>query len=244
MSRCRRQSLVPFIWGLVLCISASRATADSPTLTTGQAAFMNAVRSLRPQPSLETNPIEFSVGRVHYRMPRNYLTTMDNWSGGPQGLVTVTVNIPDMKPLSVETQACFTVKATDRPPGCEPLSFTINAGSVVSAGEALTNIKRLFHFQHPETFLYGFQMYKIGPENAGTEFYTKFANGRRLLFACQIFDNHGKRDGLCDPVGDRLPTGAALHFFIALRHLKDIAQIDDKLRNLTEEFTVRPREGE
>ena len=217
--------------------------ADDLTLTRGQAAFKNAIRSLRPRPSLKTNPIEFSVGRVHYRIPRNYLTTMDDWSGGPQGLVTVTVNIPDMKPLSAETRACFTTKATERPSDCEPLSFTINAGSVVSAAEALTNIKNLTHNQNPKTSSYGFQIYKVGPESARTEYYTTSENDRILLYACQIFNNHGKRDGLCDPVGDRLPTGAAIHFFIGLRHLKDITQIDTRLRRLTEEFTVQPGDG-
>jgi hypothetical protein len=214
--------------------------ADDQALSQGRAEFQRAVETLRPRPSLDTTPVEFSVGGIHYRMPRNYLTTMGNWSGGPQPLVTVTVNIPDLKPLSPDTLICFTEKPAIRPPGCEPFSFDIEATGMVSADEAFANMRRLFHSQEPIEGPFGYEKYEIGPENSRIEYYKKAMEGRTLLFTCQIFDNHNKRDGICTPVGDRVSTGGTLHFFFNLRHLADIGEIDANLRKLTERFTVQP----
>ena len=52
---------------------------------------------------------------------------MENWKGGPQGLVGVRVNLPDLKPLTEETRTCFTILPTARPPECEPFEFNIEA---------------------------------------------------------------------------------------------------------------------
>jgi hypothetical protein len=205
----------------------------------GRAEMQKAIVSLRPRPSLETYSVEFSVGGINYRIPRNYLTTMDNWNGGPQGLVTVTVNLPDLKPLSRDTLACFTAKPPDRPSGCEPFSFRINGTGGPSADEAFANMRHLFHSQVPIEGPFGFEKYEIGPENARLEYYRKIENGQTHVYGCQIFDNHGQRDGLCDPNSDRVATGAIIKFFFNLKHLHDIGEIDTNLRKLVEGFTLK-----
>jgi hypothetical protein len=129
--------------------SAPSADADDPTLSSGRTEFEKALQGTRPRPTLDPTVVTFSIGGIQYRIPRHYLTTMDNWSGGPQSLVTVRVNLPDMNPLTEETRACFSAAPSSRPPGCEPLSFTINEPGGPSADEAFANLRRLFQSQVP-----------------------------------------------------------------------------------------------
>lgn len=234
-----RQALLPLWTILAVAASTSAGLADDATLSAGRAEMENAVKSLRPRPSLDSTPIEFSIAGVRYRMPRNYLTTMDNWDGGPQGLVTVTVNIPDLAPLSHKTFACFTAKPTLRPPGCEPLSFIINAPGRVSADEAFKNMAHLFLNKDPLPGPYGYQEYELGPDSARTDYYRMVKDGRILLYACQMFENNGKHDGLCRPISDRVASGSDIQFFFNLGHLVDIAGVDASLRKLTDHFTVQ-----
>jgi hypothetical protein len=224
------------------------STPSPPTATDSAAAgrteMLKAFISMRPRPSVDTYPVEFSIGKISYRMPRNYLTTMANWNGGPQeGFATITVNIPDMKPFSADTQICFQAKPLDRPPGCEPLAFRLYNTNGTSADQAFTNMSGSFHSQAPMEGPSGFEKYEIGPDNARIEYYRKVENGTTRVYSCQIFDNHGQRDGLCRPVSDRTATGAFIGYFFNLRHLSDIFQIDADLRKLVESFTVSPGDG-
>ena len=210
----------------------------------GRAEMSKAFISMRPRPSADTYPVEFSIGKISYRMPRNYLTTMANWNGGPQdGFATITVNIPDMKPLSADTQISFQAKPLDRPPGCEPLAFRLYNTNGPSADQAFTNMSGLFHSRAPMEGPSGFEKYEIGPDNARLEYYRKVENDTTRVYSCQIFDNHGQRDGLCQPIGDRAATGAFIGYFFNLRHLGDISRIDADLRKLVEGFTVSAGDG-
>jgi hypothetical protein len=214
------------------------ATEDSAAA--GRAEMQNAIRSLGPHPSLDTYLVEFSVGGINYRIPRNYLTTMDNWNGGPQPLVTLTINLPDMKPFTKETFDCFTSKGTQRPPGCEPFSFRINAPVGPSADEVLERNRDLFHSQTPMPGPFGFEEYESGPPSARTEWYKKIEDGRTRLYRCHFVGDTSERHGLCVPVSDAATTGAAIKFFFSPTHLSDITEIDASLRKLVEGFTVQP----
>ena len=235
----RRLFLVPCV-GLFTAISSMTVMADEPNVSRGQEEMRKAVESLRPHPSIDTTPVDFSVGDVHYRMPRNYLFTMENWNGGPQGLVTVRVNIPDLKPLDETTRDCFTKPGSFSTSICDPLSFTINVTGTVTAEQGFENSRPIYRNQSPLDGPFGYERYEIGPDNARIEFYRKVENGRTLIYHCQIFQRLGKRDGICDPSGDRVSNGSEIHFFFSLRHLADIAEIDRDLRTLTEHFTVTP----
>lgn len=140
-------------------------------------------------PSTDTTPIEFNVGGVEYRVPRNFIITMDNWAGGSQGLVTLRVNIADMKPMTEETRQCFSVAPLSRSPGCEPFNFLIEGKPLVSADEAFKNMRHLFRSQIPERTAVGYEKYEVGPENAGTEYYRKVEGGQTRLYACQVSSN-------------------------------------------------------
>jgi hypothetical protein len=231
--------LLPWV-GLFSLAGLLHVMADDLLTSTGRVELGRTIQSLQPRPSLDTTPVEFSVGGIHYRIPRNYLTTMNDWNGGPQRLVTVTVSIPDLKPLSQETLACFTEKPIGGPRGCAPLSFTINAPGGVSADEAFANSKALYRNQTPINGPFGYELYKIGPRNARVERFRRVEGNRTLIYTCQMFNDHGSPHGICDPVGDRVPSGAVIHFFFGLRYLNDIDRIDSGLRKVVEHFTLQP----
>ncbi len=229
---------LPCAWLLAVVVVAAPAVADD--LAAGRKELQKAIIASFPRPSLDTYPVEFSVGGIHYRVPRNYLTTMEDWNGGPQAVVTLRVNLPDLKPYSKETFNCFTAKPLDRPPGCEPFSFRINGPDGPSPPEVFERVRHLFHSQAPIEGPYGFEKYEVGPDNARIEYYYgKADNGQIPFYVCKIFDNHGRRDGLCSPISDRVATSGSLRFFFNLSHLKDITKIDADLRKLVLGFTVK-----
>jgi hypothetical protein len=218
------------------------ASVAADELDAGRRELQKAIILSLPRPSLDTYPVQFSVGDIHYRVPRNYLTTMEDWNGGPQAVVTLRVNLPDLEPYSKETFNCFTPKPLDRPSGCEPFSFRINGPVGPSPAEVFERVRHLFHSQVPIEGPYGFEKYEVGPDNARAEYYyRRVDNDQAPFYVCQIFDNRGRRDGLCSPVSDHVATSGTLKFFFNLSHLKDITQIDADLRQLVLRFTVKTR---
>jgi hypothetical protein len=189
-------------------------------------------------PDTDTTPVDFSVGDIAYRVPRNYITTMENWKGGPQKLVTLAVNIPDLKPFSEDTTTCFTEKDILRQEGCEPFSFEIVAPGQNSTGKASSS-SNICKGHKPLQGPFGYQKYVLAP---GEEFYKKTEDGRILQYSCQVFESEGKRDGICEPVGNKSTDGPILHYNFALNHLEDIDQIDAGLRNLVDSFIVGPQD--
>jgi hypothetical protein len=147
-----------------------------------------------------------------------------------------------MRPLTEETRACFSDTSLRGPPGCEPFDFTIR-GIGQPADVTFSNKRSMFHNQVPIAGPFGFELYKIGPENAGIEEYRKVVNGHTTLYSCIIVVDEGKRDAVCTPDGDRVASGAELHCFFHLRQLADITEIDADLRALVNEFTVKSGDG-
>jgi hypothetical protein len=209
----------------------------------GRAEMEKAFRSLAPRPSLDTYLVDFSDGGIHFRVPRNYLTTMDNWNGGPQAIVTLTVNLPDLKPLSQDTLNCFTSKAPNRPLGCEPFSFRINGSGGPSANEVFERFKKdFFHDQTPTLEPSGLAKYEYGPATAPIGMYKIIKGDQTRLYSC-FFDGSDQVHGVCQPISDSTTMGAVIKFFFSPKHLSDIVEIDANLHKLVESFTVQPESG-
>jgi hypothetical protein len=90
MIALKRRSLHVLSCAVVVGVLQFAAFADELAVQ-GQAELRKAVESFRPGPSLDTRPVEFSITGIHYRVPRNYLRTMQNWSRGPQYIVGLRV---------------------------------------------------------------------------------------------------------------------------------------------------------
>lgn len=204
----------------------------------GRAELEKAARSLIPRPSTDTTPIDISVGGIRYRIPRNYIVTMEDWSGKDQGLITLRVNLPDMQPLTEKNIACFLVKPTDRPPGCEPFDFRVSASGGLSAERAFENMRPLFRSQIPSLTKDGFERYDVGPLDARTTYYRKTFNGRPVLYSCFT---HGKSDplpGICEPIADKTDTGSVIQFFFPPDELSRFVNADEDLRKLVNGFLL------
>jgi hypothetical protein len=152
----------------------------------GWAEWEKVRRALAPHPSTDTTPVEFSVGGIHYRMPRNYLLTMDNWAGGRQSMVTIRVNLPDLKPFGDDNRACFTGAPADRPAGCRPIAVVIDPPGGPTAEQAFDRWRDLFHNQAPIKTPFSLDKYEAGPPDTRIEFYR--GNGKIPLYNC----NHQK----------------------------------------------------
>src|SRR5258708_1527582 len=85
-SRPSRRFSVPVLFLLgasQLYVPSAAFAADVPEK---YREIMKRSQVLERRPSTDISPVDFSVGNVRYRVPRNYVVWMDNWNGGPQFL--------------------------------------------------------------------------------------------------------------------------------------------------------------
>ncbi len=95
----------------------------------------------------------------------------------PNGIASLKITVPDFKPLSEETRACFEHKSP-----CRLQAFDVNNG--VLDGDTIINRLISNHevpYRHKITTL-GYDLYTIGPGNARIENYIKHVDGRTILF--------------------------------------------------------------
>jgi hypothetical protein len=188
-------------------------------------------------PSMDTTPIEFSVGNVRYRAPRNYIVNMENYKGGPQMSVSFELTVPGFEPFSDKTKDCMTKPLAYLPPGCFPVKFHIISDVPVSDDEAFHNASKLFHSQAPKNAPYGFELYETGPDNARIETYRKQANGHTLMIYCLVGNPQVTRDPVCNNTS-RLKNQNGLEYDIYKSRLQYAEQIDGELRKFLDSFTI------
>jgi hypothetical protein len=205
---------VPFRWLLTHAVCVLLALCilllQSLNFRAGADLFENRM-------SMDKTPVEFSVGPVQYRIPRNYLFKMDNWTGGPQRLVSLRAQYPGFAPFSQETEACFSKHMP-----CQLIEIHLG---VPDSGET------------PEQAEFGYERYKSGPDTARVDFYRKVLANRKLIFMCQPFDNRGNPDGVCSSI-IRIQSGGQVSYFFSLRQLGEAQDLDAGVRSLVESFIV------
>jgi hypothetical protein len=96
-------ALLIFVFVTLLGNQVAFAAGEPKTQAAGQPA-PDKPAELNPGASLATTPVEFTIAGTVYRVPRNYLITMSNWTGGPQEFVTMRVNGPHLTPLTEATR--------------------------------------------------------------------------------------------------------------------------------------------
>jgi len=189
-------------------------------------------------PSMDTTPVEFSVGNVRYEVPRNYIVNMENYKGGPQESVSFKVTVLSFEPFGDKTKDCMTKPLAYLPPGCFPVKFNVIGSVPVSDDEAFHNVSKLFHSQTPKQGPYGFEMYETGPDNARIETYRKHANGHTLMVYCLVVDPNVTRDPGCN-VTSRLKNQNGMEYHFYKSRLQYAEQIDGELRKLLDSFTIK-----
>lgn len=187
--------------------------------------------------SMETTPIEFEMAGARYRIPRNYIYSMDNWAGGPQKNVSLRMVVPDLKPFSSETEACMLRKAE---PPCRVYDVEmVNDFTLSEVG--FENSRDSFIKPYPRKGMYGFDLYEIGPESAREELYRKVVSGRAMVFSCLVSDIGKKTYRICDHVS-KTKSGAYFYYhFSGDRGLVDAVEVDFGIENLIDSFSIRDK---
>jgi hypothetical protein len=128
--------------------------------------------------------------------------------------------------------------------GCMPFQFDLadrngREASGVSAEREFEKIRPLAQSRGALVGPFSFEKYAFVLDGARIEAYRKVEDGRMLLYVCAVSDDHGRRDGVCRPIGDRPTAGAELNFVFSLSMLGVIEEIDANLRRLVDGFAVK-----
>jgi hypothetical protein len=182
--------------------------------------------------SMDESPVELSLGKAKYRVPRNYLYRMSQWSGGPQKYVGIRVTYPGLRPYNTDTAACMLHKTPCR-------IYEINLHDKFQTLEdSAANLEEIEHPERGVSAPFGFTRFKKGPENARSEVYRKIVNGKPIMFFCLPYDANGKRSAICHRVV-RAPTGATLTYFFDVSELHDAIEVDTAIKQLIDRFSIR-----
>lgn len=193
-----------------------------------------------------TTVVWFSVGNVNYRVPRNYISGMNNYNGGPQEMVTFKATYPGLEPLSDKTRQCLTQPRAYWPPGCIPLTFWIDGGAekvgmpVISDDDHFNNSTRGYTGAIVKQTPNGLTLYQYGSGLKRSDIYRRKTESHNLFITCDYFDNHGKRDAICKNYYSPLPDGDnSLSYRLDLDQIDNAEKIDDGMRSLIASFTVK-----
>ncbi|CAE6862284.1 hypothetical protein R75461_08046 [Paraburkholderia nemoris] len=182
--------------------------------------------------SVDESPVEFSLGAARYRIPRNYLSQMSDWSGGPQEYAAIRVTYPGLKPFSQETESCMRHKTPCR-------IYEVNLRDKFQAWEdGGANREEVEHPEWGKPGPYGFTLFTRGPENARSDFYRKIVDGKPIMFFCLPYDVDGKRGAVCNHAA-HTSSGATLFYFFDLNGLRDAVEVDEALRQLVDGFSIK-----
>jgi hypothetical protein len=252
-TRVSRPTAIPLIFTSVTLLGTVFAAGEPRTQAAGQPA-LDKPADPGPGVSLATTPVEFSIAGTVYRVPRNYLITMSNWAGGRQEFVAMRVDGSHLTPLTEATRHCLSgdpfARSTEimiKPAlrtGCMPFQFNLadpdgREANGVTAEQEFEKIRSLAQSRGALVGPSSFEKYEFTLNDARMEAYRKVEAGRMLLYVCAVSDGHGRRDGVCRPIGDRPTTGTELNFVFSLSMLGVIEEIDANLRRLVDGFAVK-----
>jgi len=203
------------------------------------------LQAYNDRPSMDTTPIYFDMGTFKYKIPRNYIVNMSDWSmRSDSNLVTIRVTFPGFMPSTDKTKDCLAKTPPLYTPECEPITFWIQTRRLdptvhnLSDDDHFNNARKLFHSQIPKQGPNGFEMYETGPDDARIETYRKKTANHTLLIDCFIDHPNGKRSGICTNYGSLLPQGGWLDYRLYLGQIKDAEAIDNGIRKLINSFIV------
>ncbi|WP_155646092.1 hypothetical protein [Burkholderia diffusa] len=187
--------------------------------------------------SMDETPVDFIIGGVEYKIPRNYLYQMDNWSGGVQREgVSIRVVYPGLKPYSKEAESCILRKIRCRiyeiymTPANANNSSEKNSEGIIDDPKIKKTIK---------SGDYGYLTYEVGPSDAKQILYKRKYHNRLKIFDCQPYDIDGKKGGVCHHFA-RTDSGLVLSYFFEMNDgLRDAAEVDDLISNLIDGFSEK-----
>ena len=106
-----------------------------------------------------------------------------------------------------EAKCGFHPGRVGHPAGVELVNRT-RIPAKVTAEQEFEKIRPLAQSQGALVGPSSFEKYEFVLNDARMEAYRKVEGGRMLLYVCAVCDDHGRRDGVCRPLGDRPSAGA------------------------------------
>jgi hypothetical protein len=188
------------------------------------------------RPSGDGAPIEFSIGSLKFRVPRNLLLRMTSSAGGPQISVSVQIEYPTARSTTQRDEACL----NGQPP-CKLIEVTIYSSSMRSMDEGYENVMKLFEKQ-PSKGPFGYEFFSLGSEDMpfhlgpdwrGT-YYRKVEVGQVFSFVCRDVP---KRAIDCHTYS-RTSSGAVLLYSFPRDLVEHIDRFDASLRELIDSFVI------
>ena len=106
MGKKKSAHTVSNVKALVACVALALMTIGIPAYAKAQniandprySDIWKKSQILRDRPSLDATPVFFSIAGVKYKVPRNYISHMDSYEGGPQDLVNFKATFPGFEP--------------------------------------------------------------------------------------------------------------------------------------------------
>jgi hypothetical protein len=132
---------------------------------------------------------------------------------------------------------CFRPSAYPEQVGCTSIGFSFSGPNGPPLRQMFDNSKRSFRSATPKEGPYGYQYYEIGPENARLEIYTKETAENGFIMLQRNVGSDPKSAVWSDvfPLDD----SNFAHFFFRPEQLKDIGDIQSKMKRLMASFPVR-----
>ncbi|MDP9128042.1 MAG: hypothetical protein M3N08_07280 [Pseudomonadota bacterium] len=204
--------------------------------------------------AIDTKPAEFSIGDVHYKVPRNYIVDMAQADGGPQTLVTFKVTFPGFHPLTDVTWDCLSADPLRPANGCFQLEFSIiNDPPVAGDQPQLREQGGKAHVLQslvPQPGLGVLAAYELGADADRAEprvdmhgrgraarhaqMHKKAALPAPEIMGCRVTD--ARRRKMTCMLEARGPSRNAVGLILDGRQPKDFDEIDNDLKNLLDAF--------
>jgi hypothetical protein len=177
------------------------------------------------------NLIELNIGNAKYRIPRNYISRMSDWNGGPQTYVIIRVTYPGLKPFGAEARVCAHQRAS-----CRTYEVTLRDKANIRQ-DGIFGKEGPEHPERGEPGPYGFTLFAEGEENARWNLYRKTVSGSVFVFVCPSSRVGGKIYAVCAREA-HASSGATLTYIFGENQLRDAIDVDQSLRKLVDGFFV------
>lgn len=219
---------------LGLVIRDNGAIAFAAVASTQQRESEKGLNAIIQPRSESTEPVDFSIGGVRFRVPRNYIIRMENWNGGPQTGVSLRVDTLNFRPRGKDNAACFALLLKNQPPNCSELHIGIMSPRVVASAEGYKNsLARLPNPNAPpKQGPFSYEVYDV----KGLRFYRKqLPDGYTIVFECLFL-----RPDMTAPcyTYDRLAHGEIVMFGFWSDKIGDAERLEQNIRRLVDSFVV------
>lgn len=215
-----------------LVIRDNGAIAFAAVASTQQREFDKDLNAIIQRPSESTEPVNFSIGGVRYRVPRNYIISMDSWNGGPQTGVTLRVDTLNFRPQGKDNAPCFARVLKEEPPNCSNINIYIMPPGVATAEGYKNNIAQSPNPNAaPKQGPFGYDLYEL----PGSRFYRKqLTDGHTIVFDCLL------RPDMMGPCStrDRLAHNEIVDFAFWSDKIGDAERLEQNIRRLVESFVT------